>query len=353
MTKRHIFAILKPERVYVMESDSLYQFFVKLSDNEKLYQQGKRNTYFENAPLIELNGRMIPFMPYGNADDRRLDNTGNLNLFIKKQSRFSPVPAHVHDWVEISYQYNGICRMYINEERITLTKGQVVLIDRFTPHATDVLGEEDITISIVMPKEYLNERFFGHLSTENIITEFLISSLDSDQKNQNYIYFQSDNDKRVSKYFDSFLCEFYSDFTNKDDVISSLLILIFSSLIDVYQKQKTNSEIEMSRTSIIPILHYISTNFRDCTLESTASYFGLNPKYLTTLLKKKMNISYKELVQRQKLTVAAQMLINTKNSVTEIANRVGYENISFFYRKFKHRYGLLPKEYRDSYSKQP
>ena len=33
--------------------------------------------------------------------------------------------------------------------------------------------------------------------------------------------------------------------------------------------------------------------------------------------------------------------------VTDIINYIGYQNMSFFYRKFKERYGILPGELRE------
>jgi len=35
-------------------------------------------------------------------------------------------------------------------------------------------------------------------------------------------------------------------------------------------------------------------------------------------------------------------------TIDEIALNVGYENISYFYRLFKKRYGISPKKYKDS-----
>ena len=40
------------------------------------------------------------------------------------------------------------------------------------------------------------------------------------------------------------------------------------------------------------------------------------------------------------------MLTNTKMPVSEIIQMVGYDNSSYFYRKFRERYGVSPKEFR-------
>lgn len=73
----------------------------------------------------------------------------------------------------------------------------------------------------------------------------------------------------------------------------------------------------------------------------------MNPNYLTTLLKQRTGHTYKELIHQQRMTRAGQLLRNISYSVTEVANEVGYENISFFYKKFKEYFGCSPKEYRE------
>ncbi len=39
------------------------------------------------------------------------------------------------------------------------------------------------------------------------------------------------------------------------------------------------------------------------------------------------------------------MMLETKLTVEKIAIIVGYENVSFFFRSFKKRYGMTPKQY--------
>ena len=56
--------------------------------------------------------------------------------------------------------------------------------------------------------------------------------------------------------------------------------------------------------------------------------------------------TFKELLKRQRLMQAANLLEHTKLPITEIIERVGYDNTSYFHRKFKERHGVSPKEYR-------
>lgn len=44
---------------------------------------------------------------------------------------------------------------------------------------------------------------------------------------------------------------------------------------------------------------------------------------------------------------ASKLLLNSSYSIDQIAHECGYQNLSFFYKKFKETYYCLPKEYRN------
>jgi AraC-like DNA-binding protein len=46
------------------------------------------------------------------------------------------------------------------------------------------------------------------------------------------------------------------------------------------------------------------------------------------------------------MSQAAYLLTNSTLPVADIIESVGYDNTSYFYRKFKEWYGMGPKEYR-------
>ena len=56
--------------------------------------------------------------------------------------------------------------------------------------------------------------------------------------------------------------------------------------------------------------------------------------------------AFKALLLEKRLSKAAQLLRETKLSTQDIIFAVGYENTSYFYRAFRARFGLTPREYR-------
>ena len=75
---------------------------------------------------------------------------------------------------------------------------------------------------------------------------------------------------------------------------------------------------------------------------------GYNVYWLSREIKKRTGKTYKELVQTKRMNQATYMLANSQVSIAEIIRMVGYDNTSYFHRKFKDRHGVSPKEYRQN-----
>ncbi|HBV9952103.1 TPA: AraC family transcriptional regulator, partial [Klebsiella pneumoniae] len=52
-------------------------------------------------------------------------------IHIEKQTRFTKIPLHSHGFIELIYIYQGKMHQKINEESLTLGKGEILLINQF------------------------------------------------------------------------------------------------------------------------------------------------------------------------------------------------------------------------------
>ena len=87
-------------------------------------------------------------------------------------------------------------------------------------------------------------------------------------------------------------------------------------------------------------------NLRDApTIEELAKKVGLNRQKLKTGFKKIHGKTINEFLRNERLKLARQLLSNGRPVVKEVAAKVGYENASYFARRFREKYGLYPNEY--------
>ncbi|WP_448212697.1 helix-turn-helix domain-containing protein [Colwellia sp. MEBiC06753] len=82
-----------------------------------------------------------------------------------------------------------------------------------------------------------------------------------------------------------------------------------------------------------------------CNLSTIATLFGMSTKSLQRRLIKE-NITFKELLLSSKMKAAENLLTDSKLSVTDISNRLGYSEQSAFCRAFKRNAGISPREFR-------
>ena len=68
--------------------------------------------------------------------------------------------------------------------------------------------------------------------------------------------------------------------------------------------------------------------------------------------KNTMGTSFIEYLNEYRLTMASRLLISSESSILAIAEEVGYENLSYFNRTFKKRFGMTPRDYRKQSTKQ-
>lgn len=326
-----------------MDPKALDQLFFPLTDHEKEYKKGLLPTNYKNYPYVNKHGQMVLKSIYNLTPDLLIKSP---HIVVKRHSRFQSYPDHFHDWVEINYMYSGTCRQIINGQYYQINKGQVLLIDSDTVHSVEPLGEEDILMVIIINKDFFDSNFFNRLDSSSTLSSFFINTITEGTVHENFIIFHSENNRRLSMFMNEFFCEWFDPSPRSNEILNSLFSVVILELINIYENAIETSTQYLKKNSIIPILRYIEKNYRTCTLPSTASFFNLNPNYLSNLLKKHTGKSFIELLHQQKISSAKTLLSNSSMSVQEIANYIGYENVSFFYKKFKSYYGCLPGEYR-------
>lgn len=91
---------------------------------------------------------------------------------------------------------------------------------------------------------------------------------------------------------------------------------------------------------------YISENLASANLSGLAEVLGYSAVYSGTLVKKITGKSFSALVQEKRCEFAAKMLTETEKPICDIIGIAGYENESFFRKKFFDKYGVNPLEYR-------
>ena len=82
------------------------------------------------------------------------------------------------------------------------------------------------------------------------------------------------------------------------------------------------------------------------TLGEIAEEIYMSPKYLGTLFKKETGISFKEFQTSVKICRAKTLLADRNVRISEVAERLGYQDIDYFSRIFRQETEVSPSVYR-------
>lgn len=99
--------------------------------------------------------------------------------------------------------------------------------------------------------------------------------------------------------------------------------------------------------NLLQALDFIKSYYTSSiTIKDISEYVHLSESYLFSLFKKEMGISPIAYLNNYRLSIAANELLNTQKSITEIADSVGINDPVYFNKLFRKTYQLSPSKYR-------
>jgi AraC-like DNA-binding protein/ligand-binding sensor protein len=95
------------------------------------------------------------------------------------------------------------------------------------------------------------------------------------------------------------------------------------------------------------IMNHVDTYYyNDLKLSQIASLYFVHPQYLSRLFNKEVRMHFTEYVNRVRLEHAKRLLLESDESVLNIALSVGYNNVTYFNTVFKKHTRVTPRQYR-------
>lgn len=325
-----------------MTPEELDHMLRLITTSEKDYQSGRKqkSTKYIINSKIDYNGEQVYVI-----DHRELNKQ---DIFIRKDSRFISMPPHIFKNININYIYSGKCTYCINNEGITLSKGDICFFDRNVIRTKYKTGEDDIIINIVISDQYFRE-IVTSVHEKTLMASFLSAALAQSSMHNNYIIFKTKNNQRINELFFNLLSEYFQNSSMHLEITKLYFSIIMINLLRLYEDNKETAIIYFSNNitnNLFEIFQYIKANYQSCTLHELSARFGYTDKYICYLLKHYYNTSFKKVQNNFRINEAERLLINSSLSIQEICVAVGFSNRNQFYKHFKEIHHMLPSEYR-------
>ena len=234
--------------------------------------------------------------------------------------------AHLHVHIELFYLLEGKMRAFIDSSEYTVEAGDVLIAFPNRVHRFERIEPEKYLLFIIHPDlmPELSEVFAKHTPASPLVK-------------------QADNDAALL----SLLClmaETDHPSPYRDVTLKGLLLAFFGRLLERVELTEPRAE---DSHAIRDIVNFCTGHFtKNLSLETLEEALHLSRYYISHLFSDKLNIRFNDYVNSLRVSEACRLLRTTTLSVTDIAERVGFNTLRTFNRSFAKQMGQSPSEYR-------
>ncbi len=259
--------------------------------------------------------------------------------FVDKNHTRYEMSAHWHSELEIIRILQGELKVRLNNQNYTAKEGDVIFVNPETVHAAspDACVYECLIFHIDFLDTDINScRFFVEsiLNREFAINEYTPAEL-------SVFHTSVDNAFEAIKNKSS---------GYKFKVIGALYAML-GVIVDEHLYSSVNSDTSIANNKNIPklkrVLIFLRENYNiQLTLTDMAKAVGMSPKYFCYFFKEMTGKTPVEYLNAYRIEKASQILLNSDQSVTEIAFSCGFNDLSYFIKTFKAHKNISPAKFR-------
>ena len=282
-------------------------------------------------------------------DSKKLLEPGKL-IEIRRHTRFIHFPSHRHNYIEAVYMCRGATTHIINGEEIVLHEGDLLFLNQRATHEILPANANDIAINFIILPEFFEQMYAMLEEEKSPLSDFIIGCLSErnsnhSQGNYGYLYFNVAEILPIQNLMEIMVYTILDETTSNRSIMQRTMALLLAHLMNFADKMYPDQEGTRDRLAVT-VLKYIDAKYKDATLTELAGVLNYDLAWISKEIKRQLGRTFKELLHEKRMSMAVYLLMNTKMSVAEVMEIIGYENSSFFHKKFKEKYGMSPKEYR-------
>ena len=260
---------------------------------------------------------------------------------------------HYIECYSFAYVYSGEFIMHVDDTETVIKEGEMCIVppgvlQKNTENYRKKFDSPPIMVKFLVPPEDIHNALNSVFFVSSPVNEYLTDTMSKSNYNHFFIMRnQTEYGKNIAELAIMEILRSLDTKTQNSNAASSLLSSLIFSYVDSenfeYEFSKTKYE-NADTTSVI--IEYIRKDLKNITLNELCEKFHYTPSYICRMIKSRTGMTFKELLNSERLVLASRELLRTDAPVKEIAQSSGYPSIEYFYRCFKKKYGVTPSEYR-------
>lgn len=256
---------------------------------------------------------------------------------------FPYVPYHWHEETEFIVIQKGCGMVHVNFNQHKVSAGSIVVVLPGQIHSISEIPGMKMEYENIL---FRNEMLFSKsddLCSSDFLTPLFHGTIPVDDHiHPGLAYY--DTFSSIIKEMDH-LCEFrpYGYQLALKGYLFQLLFLLASNQKGQYMTPAKEKSLEKMKF----ILQYVQDHYQEpISIEEVAALCHYSPSHFMKFFKTNMKTSFIHYLNDYRLTIAHRLLGSSEDSILSIAQQSGFDNLSYFNRLFKRKYGVTPKEIR-------
>ena len=266
-------------------------------------------------------------------------------IFTRTKSEFD-FPLHCHEELELNFITNARgAKRVVGDHIGEIGDLELVLVGSNLPHVWQTYKCKSKVIrevTIQFHKDLFDEKFLRRNQLS-----FIRSMLERSSKG---ILFSEETIQRIKPRLMRL-----GQKQGFDSVLELLSILhdlsISRNMHTLSDATFNNAELSYNSRRIEKAMDYMNQNFsKGITLSEVAKLSNMTDVSFSRFFRNRTGITFMDSLLEMRLGHASRLLIDTTQSVSEVAYNCGFNNISNFNRLFKKKKGCTPKQFRQEYN---
>ncbi|MEM6396029.1 MAG: AraC family transcriptional regulator [Bacteroidota bacterium] len=260
---------------------------------------------------------------------------------VERTSRPSLSQAwHFHPELEICFTTQSFGRRFTGNQIVDYQANDLVMFGPNLPHGftTDVFCRQ---VVIQMTEEFLGDKFLGRPELREVKQLF--------QRSRRGLQFGDRCKKKAAKKIAKML---KSDGFPRLIILFELLQLLASTkdVVGICSEEYALdfNESQLGRLRIL-YAHAMQNFNQTIRVKEVADKLNISEATFYKFVKRHTKKTYVQIVNEFRIHHACRLLINTNKGISEICYESGYNNLSYFNRKFISLMDKTPRQFRNQY----
>lgn len=267
-----------------------------------------------------------------------------LLVFDRVKSKFD-FPVHFHPEFEINFiQHAANAERIVGDHKSMITETELVLVGPNLYHGWNdgkCKSEQIHEITIQFHRDLIHESLLNR-NMMKPIRELLNNA-------SHGILFSEETTKKITPQL--------QQLSRKNGLDAFIELISILHVLSVSENQRLLCSGDMNTTDfansnqIKKAFEYIAQNYQEkIQINDVAQFLNVTETTLSRLIKKRTGKSFVDFLNDYRIGFASRWLTETNQTISEIAVRCGFYNISNFNRIFKKNKGCTPSQYRENFS---